>query len=269
MKKKVNDSDGDVEKERPEQAGRDAFVIRDAQLHSEKAFQQTDREERETAAHCNESDDSEVPQSPDLETARLEARRRVQERILAERNSRSSRPLQGLVGAENEIQARAEAAVILSNPKPRVLDKTLLTHQLRRTIIGGSQSSDQELRDQELRNDTIRLYTALESKDPTESIYNRLRVMMLNNVAECHARAARASNPKAIDVNLRYAVAGTRAIIDLTEAVERRRDPKQVTISKVNVEAGGQAMVGNFQTQRKAEHRKRKKTPDSGDGSEE
>jgi hypothetical protein len=43
-------------------------------------------------------------------------------------------------------------------------------------------------------------------------------------------------------------VKGTNAVIDLVEAQARRRGPKQIMVGKVNVEAGGQAIVGNVET---------------------
>jgi hypothetical protein len=44
---------------------------------------------------------------------------------------------------------------------------------------------------------------------------------------------------------LRHAVKGTKAVIELIEAKARRRGSNQITVGKVNVEAGGQAIVGN------------------------
>jgi hypothetical protein len=40
---------------------------------------------------------------------------------------------------------------------------------------------------------------------------------------------------------------GTKSLIQLVEARERRRSPKQVTVGQVNVEAGGRAIVGNVE----------------------
>jgi len=109
-----------------------------------------------------------------------------------------------------------------------------------------------------LRGDTVRLFSALKSRDAIESILNRLLVAMNNSVMECHARAARTDNPKVVDTNLRHAIKGTRAIVDLVEARERRRSPTNVTVERVNVNAGGRAMVGNFEIRKEP---KRESTP--------
>src|SRR5262249_12206817 len=76
-----------------------------------------------------------------------------------------------------------------------------------------------------------------------------LLVAMNNSVMECHARAARTDNPRVVDTNLRHAIKGTRAVIDLVEARERRRNPKNI-IENLNVNSGGKAIVANFETNR-------------------
>jgi len=208
--------------------------------------------------NCAEQEEAEGVQSEGaleaLQFERAEARRRANNRIYAERKRGPTRPLRVLVGAEVYIQRRADAAAILSNPKARQVDSTLLTHQLTDIVNFGPLSKAREM-----KNDAIRLYASLESKNPSESILNRLQVMMLISVAECHARAARTANPKAIDVNLRHAVNGTNAIIKLMEAGERRNKPKQVMIGEVNIEAGGRAVVGTFQARSKAKRRRKSK----------
>ena len=93
--------------------------------------------------------------------------------------------------------------------------------------------------------ETMALYTALQSGDPIDSILNRLIVAMTNTVMQSHGRALETRNPQAIDINLRHAVKGTKAVIELIEAKTRRRGSNQITVGKVNVEAGGQAIVGN------------------------
>jgi len=217
--------------------------------------------------NCAEQEEAEGVQSEGaleaLQFERAEARRRANNRIYAERKRGPTRPLRVLVGAEVYIQRRADAAAILSNPKARQVDSTLLTHQLTDIVNFGPLSKAREM-----KNDAIRLYASLESKNPSESILNRLQVMMLISVAECHARAARTANPKAIDVNLRHAVNGTNAIIKLMEAGERRNKPKQVMIGEVNIEAGGRAVVGTFQARSKAKRRRKSNKGAHGHGKE-
>ena len=64
-----------------------------------------------------------------------------------------------------------------------------------------------------------------------------------------HERAARTLNSKALEVNLRYAEKLSRLTVDLIEARENRRSPKKVMVGTVKVEAGGQAIVGNIDSQ--------------------
>lgn len=86
---------------------------------------------------------------------------------------------------------------------------------------------------------------SLQSQDGIESILDRLIVAMSNSVMACHARAAETRDPRAIDVNLRGAEKGSKALIGLVEARERRRNPKQFVVEKLNVE---QAILANFET---------------------
>jgi hypothetical protein len=99
------------------------------------------------------------------------------------------------------------------------------------------------------------LYTALQSTDATDSILNRVTVVLLNTLMECKTRLAHTIDPKTVDIYLRHFEKITRTLIDAIEARERRRRPKQVKVGKVNVEAGGQAIVGNVQnpSRRRAE----------------
>jgi len=46
---------------------------------------------------------------------------------------------------------------------------------------------------------------------------------------------------------------GTRTIIDIVEALERRRSPKGVVVEKFNVNAGGKAIVGNFEIRKESD----------------
>jgi hypothetical protein len=107
----------------------------------------------------------------------------------------------------------------------------------------------------------MRLYSALDSSDPIESILDRHIVALSNSAMECQARAGLTSNPKALDINLRHAAKMTLALVHVIEARERRRRPKQVVVGNVNVEAGGQAIVGTIEA-----HKSRARSEDD-DGS--
>ena len=64
----------------------------------------------------------------------------------------------------------------------------------------------------------------------------------------CHQRA-NTRNPKALETNLRFAEKFTRLTMDIMNARENRHPPKNIKIGTVNVETGGQAIVGNLENQ--------------------
>ncbi len=171
----------------------------------------------------------------------------VKARIKAAHRRGPSRPLQALAKAEADLYARSAALAKLSSPEQKRADTNLLIHQLTRTVntsyVGKAMAP-------KLRGDAVALYSALQSSDPVDSILNRLLVSMSISVMDCHARAARTENPKAIDISLRHAEKGTRVIIDLVETRTHRRGPKKITVGNVNVKAGGQAIVGNVEIQK-------------------
>jgi hypothetical protein len=163
------------------------------------------------------------------------------------RADRLSRPLRRLANAEAELQARSAALAKLSS-MAKEPDKDLLTRQLLRTV---NTSYVPHSMAPKLGNDAIALYASLQSRNPVESILNRLLVGMTNSVMHCHARAAATHDLKAIDISLRHAEKGTRVIVELVKARKRRRSSKKVTVGKVNVNAGGQAIVGNVETRKR------------------
>lgn len=169
----------------------------------------------------------------------------VKDRLRAQRGRGPDRPLARLAYVEAELEKRSAALTKLSEPPRNRADKNLLVHQLLRTV---DTSGVPKTLVPQVRKETIGLYSSLGSEDPTESIFNRIIVAQTNTVMACHARANAAINPQAIDINLRHAVKGTKAIIELVEALERRRGPRQVVVGKVNVEAGGKAIFGNVET---------------------
>ncbi len=195
----------------------------------------------------NERTDLADRQRQDVQASASPSLDEVKDRIVAARRRGPSCPLGSLAKAEDDLHARSAALTKLSSPQQKQPDKNLLVHQLTRTV---NTSYVAKTMAPQLRGDAVALYSALQSRDPIDSILNRLTVAMSNSVMDCHARVAETSNPKAIDTNLRHAVKGTNAVIDLVEAQARRRGPTQLMVGKVNVEAGGQAIVGNVETQK-------------------
>jgi hypothetical protein len=101
-----------------------------------------------------------------------------------------------------------------------------------------------------LRGGAFDLFSALQSEDAAESILDRAMVLLCISVMEGHARVAETRDLKAIGMYFRHIEKGTRLLIDLTEARASRRGAKKITVANVNVEAGGQAIVGNVETQK-------------------
>ena len=171
----------------------------------------------------------------------------VKARMVAARHSGPSRPLERLAQAEIDLHIRSEASAKLSIREQKRPDKDLLVSQLTRTVntsfLGRAMAP-------KLRNDAVALYSALQPRDPIESILDRLLVAASIGAMHCYARAAATNDAKAIDINLRHAEKGTRVVIDVVEALAKRRSPKNSAVGNVNVEAGGQAIVGNVEIQK-------------------
>lgn len=102
-----------------------------------------------------------------------------------------------------------------------------------------------------LRKGTLSLYSSLSSKDPIDSMLARVMVAITNLTMECIARAESSSAPSQ-EINLRYSIKGAVTLAQLTEAYDSRRGRgrRHVTVGAVNVEQGGQAIVGNIEPQR-------------------
>jgi hypothetical protein len=98
-----------------------------------------------------------------------------------------------------------------------------------------------------LQQETVALYRDLETDGPIDSLLGRIFVGLGNSVMAALARAGNTQNPKALEVNLRHAEKGARVAIDLAETLRHRARSKNVTVGRVNVEAGGQAIVGNVE----------------------
>ena len=187
-------------------------------------------------------DGSESPDRPTFDSA--EAIYQAKLRRREGRRSRNDRPLAQLNKAEIELEQSSQALQVLSEPKQKKLDKHLVAYQLAHSVNTTRTSRTVASR---IKHDVMRQYTALDSSDAVEAILNRNIVALSNGALESHARAAVTSNPKALDLNLRHATKMALAAAHLVEVLERRRRPKQLVVSNVNVEAGGQAIVGTVE----------------------
>jgi hypothetical protein len=99
---------------------------------------------------------------------------------------------------------------------------------------------------------SLELYVGLQPKSALESILASLIIGVSNATNDCLYLAAKIP-PQELqhrDVNLRHALKGAAVVTKLVDALERVRGnrPGNVSVGKVNVESGGQAIVGTVQS---------------------
>jgi hypothetical protein len=101
---------------------------------------------------------------------------------------------------------------------------------------------------------TYDLYESLAPRDAQDSILSLLTVSVTNASLDCLALAARVppDNLAVRELNLRYGLKAAETAADLIKALDDRRrgTTDRVTVGAVNVEAGGQAIVGNVKSAR-------------------
>jgi hypothetical protein len=101
------------------------------------------------------------------------------------------------------------------------------------------------------KSGSAELYLGLQPKTALEAILASLLVGISNATNECLSQATQAT-PNHVqfrDVNLRHALKGATVVTQLAETLERVRGngPRNVSVGNVNVQSGGQAIVGNVQ----------------------
>lgn len=95
------------------------------------------------------------------------------------------------------------------------------------------------------------LYRELHPKDAVDSILAILAVSVTNASLDCLSQAARVS-PEYLQhrgMNLKHGLKGAATAAELIKMLEsrRRERPDKVTVANVNVEVGGQAIVGTVE----------------------
>jgi hypothetical protein len=99
------------------------------------------------------------------------------------------------------------------------------------------------------------LYFGMAPADATESLLSMLAVSVASASLDCLTQAA-STSPDYLeqrDLNLRHGLRGVAVAADLIKVLDARRGhsaPRKVTVGNVNVEAGGQAIVGNVESRR-------------------
>jgi hypothetical protein len=101
---------------------------------------------------------------------------------------------------------------------------------------------------------TYELYQRLAPRDAQDSILSLLEVSVTNASLDCLALAARVppDNLPVRELNLRWGLKAAEVVAQLIKAQDDRHRDKsdKMTVGAVNVEAGGQAIVGNVKSGR-------------------
>lgn len=162
-------------------------------------------------------------------------------------------PLSTIQAGDNEPEAAAQRMSPVKNRPPKV---DLLEHQLRAVAQEGN-SCGKELRSK-LQKGTIDLYDSLSPNDSIDFMLAGVMVGIHNLTMECVARTGYGFSSSR-EVNLRYSIKGALALAQLAEVYEARhgRGRRLVTVGTVNVEQGGQAIVGNVESQRRQKKTKK------------
>lgn len=147
------------------------------------------------------------------------------------------------------VPAKIDGRSISSAPEPAEYHRLAATHCVLTAPY-------QYVKDDQVRGPSVdgslELYMGLQPKNALESILGGLIVNVSNATNDCLSQAARVP-PTEIqhrDVNLRHALKGAAVVTQLVDALERVRGnrPGNVSVGKVNVESGGQAIVGTVQS---------------------
>jgi len=199
---------------------------------------------------CAEANGEESLDPSALASIRRDQQAELVAKLKASRSG--GRPLAALAIKEAELQEISNARTQLVKVHKKAEDASLLAHQLSASvdtqIIGGHLA-------QQMRADARRLYAALESGDPVESILDRILVASTNVTLGCYQRAAATHQPNSRQVELRWALKGAEVIGNLIKLRDLRRGAgcQNVTVGSVNVGPGGQAIVGNVTAEKEEE----------------
>jgi hypothetical protein len=117
-------------------------------------------------------------------------------------------------------------------------------------VSPGRLIEDKELKST-LTQGACELYMRLKPRNAQESILSMLAVGVTNASLDCLAQASHLNvdQVELRDLNRRHGPKGATVAIELVEALNdlRGEKPEKVSVGNVNVEAGGQAIVGTVE----------------------
>jgi hypothetical protein len=153
--------------------------------------------------------------------------------------------------AKAKVPAKANGGSIPTAPEPEKYHVLAAMHCL--TTAPYRYARDDKVRDKSAEG-AINLYLGLHPQNALESVLGSLIVNVASATNDCLSHAARVGPTEDRlqhrDVNLRHALKGAAVVTQLVDAFERVRGnrPGNVSIGQVNVESGGQAIVGKVQS---------------------
>jgi len=161
-------------------------------------------------------------------------------------------PFSTIQEGHNEPEAADQRMSPVKKRAPRV---ELLEHQLNMVARDGSVGGSEKRAN--LRKGTIDLYHSLSPQDSIDSMLAGVMVGITNLTMECIAHANGSSISG--EINLRYSMKGVKELAELTEVYDARRGGgrRHVTVGAVNVQQGGQAIVGNVESQKRQKKTKK------------
>jgi hypothetical protein len=165
-------------------------------------------------------------------------------RKLQEWKSGPSMPLAVLADKERELHEQSKALADISNYNQTRPDRNLVAYQIRNVAGGAAPRSHLG---QTLKREAAKLYVSLKSQDPFEGMIDGAIVGLNILSMEAMSRVNRMHDPRAREIETRLAVRGLAMMSDLIKHREARRgqSSSSVAVGSVNVEPGGQAIVGN------------------------
>ena len=170
----------------------------------------------------------------------------AKDRMKATSDSEPLAPLARLAKSEADLHKRSEI-VAGHTPEDRTQpDPYLCGYQITEAVrpygLCGTLKT-------QIEKEALASYTHLRSRILFESIVHRHIIVASAAAMNCMAHANMSSHPVKVDVYNRNYVKLTRLVLDLIEARDRWRSPKQVhggNVNNVNVEAGV-TIVGNME----------------------
>lgn len=148
-----------------------------------------------------------------------------------------------VIGADTEVSFQMETGTSFAH-----LQRELLSQVLGALWLPRSLSQDEQLIRIKAAGEALK---EIKPKDGVEGMLAVQMVAMHNAALECFRRAALSDQtPESLDMNLPHAAKLTTAYLRHMEALDKRRGKgrQTVVVKYVNVEPGGQAVVGPVHT---------------------